>query len=199
MDVNPIRRLPTRADEWRLVGRTVRLVLSIPEYAVLSVTYTILGLSLFVLSRNVAVLRQVIIGGDLPLATKGVILVELYPFIGIGYTALQGAVLVTTAVLVGVNLGVATYHFREHGLSVGQGSGSIGGIGLGLLGAGCAACGSAVLAGLLSIAGASGLLLALPLDGLEFSALAMLALLLSLYWLAEGMRGGDIGGCPVDV
>lgn len=199
MDINPIRRLPTRADEWRLVGRTVRLVLSIPAYAVLSVTYTVLGLSLFVLSRNVAVLRQVIIGGDLPVATKGVILVELYPFIGTGYTALQGAVLVTTAVLVGVNLGVATYHFREHGLSVGQGSGSIGGIGLGLLGAGCAACGSAVLAGLLSIAGASGLLLALPLDGLEFSSLAMLALLLSLYWLAEGMRGGDIGGCPIDV
>lgn len=199
MAVNPLHRLPTRAHDWRLTGRTVRLVLSIPAYAVLSVTYAVLGLSLFVLSQNTAVLRQVVFGGDLPLAIRGAVLVELYPFIGTAYTALQGAVLVTTGVLVGVNLGVATYHFHEHGLSVGQGSGSLGGIGLGLLGAGCAACGSAVLTGLLSIAGASGLLLALPLDGLEFSALAMVALLLSLYWLAEGMRGGDIGGCPVEV
>nr|WP_321168874.1 hypothetical protein [Halorubrum sp. CBA1125] len=176
----------------------MRLVLSIPQYTVLSLIYAIFGLSLFVLSRNVAVLRQIVIGGDLPLATRGVVLLELYPFIGTAYTALQGAVLVMTAVLIGTNLSVATYHFREHGLSLGQGSGSVGGIGLGLLGAGCAACGSAVLGGLLSIAGASSFLLALPLDGFEFSVLAMLVLLLSLYWLAEGMRGGEIGGCPVE-
>jgi hypothetical protein len=165
----------------------------------LSVAYAVLGLSLFVLSRNVAVLRQVVIGGDLPGATRGAVLVELYPFVGTGYTALQGSVLVATAFLIGINLSVATYHFRVHGLSVGQGSGSLGGIVLGLFGAGCAACGSAVLAGLLSVAGASGLLLVLPLDGLEFSVLAMVALLLSLYWLADGMRGGEIASCPVDV
>lgn len=87
-------------------------------------------------------------------------LVGLYPVVGIGYTAVRGTVIVATAVLVGVNLAVATYPFGEYGLSVGQASGSLGGIVLGLFGAGCAACGSALLAGLLSLAGASGLLLA---------------------------------------
>jgi hypothetical protein len=128
---------------------------------------------------------------------RATVLVELYPFVGTAYTTLQGAVLVLTAVLVGINMAVATYHVREHSLSVSQGSGSLGGIVLGTLGAGCAACGSAVLAGLLSVAGASGLLLALPLDGLEFSLLAVVALLLSLYWLADGMRGAEIAGCPL--
>jgi len=69
---------------------------------------------------------------------------------------------------------------------------------LGALGAGCAACGSAVLAGVLSLVGASGLALLLPLDGVEFAALASVALVLSMYWLADGMRGGSIDGCPVD-
>jgi hypothetical protein len=190
-------RLPTSIDEWRLVGRTVRLVLSLPQYAALATGYAVLGLSVFVFSRNVTLLRQVILGSSLPLAGRATVTAELYPFIGTAYTTLQGTVLVLTAVLIGINMAVATYHFREHGLSVGQGSGSLGGIVLGTLGAGCAACGSAVLAGLLSVAGASGLLLALPLDGLEFSVLAGFLLLLSLYWLADGMRGGEIAGCPL--
>ena len=94
---------------------------------------------------------------------------------------------------------MVAYHVREHGLSARGGGGSAAGVVLGALGAGCAACGSAVLAGVLSLVGASGLALFLPLDGAEFAVLASVALLLSMYWLAEGMRGGVIGGCPVDV
>lgn len=177
----------------------MRLVLSIPQYAVLAAGYTVLGLSVFVFSRNGAILRQIILGGSLPWGSKMAIIVELYPFIGTAYTALQGTTLILTAALIGINMTVATYHFLEHGLSVSQGSGSLGGIILGTLGAGCAACGSAILAGLLSVAGASGLLLMLPFDGLEFSVLAIFVLLLSLYWLANGMRGGEIAGCPLSV
>ncbi|MFC6724776.1 hypothetical protein ACFQE1_10400 [Halobium palmae] len=50
-----------------------------------------------------------------------------------------------------------------------------------------------------SLFGASGLLLLLPLEGLEFSLLAGVALVLSMYWIADGMRGGEVNGCPVDV
>ena len=68
-----------------------------------------------------------------------------------------------------------------------------------MLGAGCAACGPAVLVGLLSLVGAAGLLTLLPFEGLELTALAALALVLSIFWIADGMRGGMIRGCPVDV
>jgi hypothetical protein len=91
------------------------------------------------------------------------------------------------------------YHVREHGLSAEGSGGSAIGVFLGLLGAGCAACGSAILVGVLSLVGAAGLATALPLEGLEFSGLAVVALLLSTYWLADGMRGGEIRGCPVDL
>jgi len=195
VDLRP--RVPTSVDEWQLVGRTVRLVLSLPQYAVLAVGYAALGLSVFVFSRNLAILRQIVLGSSLPWVSRATVLAELYPFVGTAYTTLQGTILALTAILIGINMAVATYHVREHRLSVGQGSGSLGGVVLGTLGAGCAACGSAVLAGLLSVVGASGLLLALPLDGLEFSVLAVFVLVLSLYWLADGMRGGEIAGCPL--
>jgi hypothetical protein len=53
--------------------------------------------------------------------------------------------------------------------------------------------------GLLSLVGVSTSLLFLPLEGLEFALGAVVVLTLSIYWLADGMRGGEINGCPVDL
>ena len=164
--------LPTRRADWRLMGRTARLVLGGPGYA---------------------------LTGALPPAARVELLVSQFPFVGPAFPPLQGSLLVAVAVLTGVDVTMATYHFREHGVSVREGGSSAAGVFLGTLGAGCAACGSAVLAGLLSLVGGSGLLLLLPLDGLEFALGASVVLLLSVYWLADGMRGGEIRGCPVDL
>ncbi|WP_424016376.1 hypothetical protein ACOZ4N_01190 (plasmid) [Halorientalis pallida] len=177
----------------------MRLVLSIPTYAVLAVGYGLLAVSVFVFSRNVALLRDVILFSDVPPGAKFEILVAMYPGLGAGYNAGQSVLLLATGILVGINLSLVTYHLLEHRVSLSGGSGSLGGVVLGTLGAGCASCGSALLLGLLSLFGASGLLTLLPLDGLEFALLALLVLVLSIYWLADGMRGGTIRGCPVEV
>lgn len=192
-------RLPTRPRDWRLMGRSVRLVLSMPVYAALTAVYAVLGLTLFVFSRNVGVLRDLILFGEFPLGNRVEVLVAMYPGLGAAYTPGQAVALLVTALLVGVDLALVTYHFREHGVSVREGSGGVGGVLLGTLGGGCAACGSALLAGLLSLFGAGGALTLLPLDGLEFALVAIVALLLSIYWLAEGMRGAEVAGCPVDL
>lgn len=199
MSTARLPRLPTRRADWRLMGRTVRLVLTIPGYAVLAGVTAIVALSLFVLPTNLPLVRNLVVGGSLPLENRLAILVELYPFVGTDFGPLQSGVLVLTAALVGANVALAVYHFREHRVSIRNGSGSLAGVVLGTLGAGCAACGSAVLAGLLGILGVSGALTLLPLEGLEFALLALGVVVLSVYWLADGMRGGEINGCPVDI
>jgi hypothetical protein len=191
-------RLPTRAEDWRLLGRTVRLVLGIPGYALLAVAAGLVALSLFVLSQNLSAVGFALTG-PLPLANRIDILLGLFPFLGTSFEPVTGAALVAVAVLSGVDIAVVVYHVREHGLSREAGGGSAVGVFLGVLGAGCAACGSAILVGLLSLFGAAGLVTALPLEGLEFTLLALGVLVLSLYWLADGMRGGEIRGCPVDI
>jgi len=196
--MSEMRRLPTTADDWRLMARTARLVLSVPRYALLALVAAVAGLSLFSFSLNGALVRFAVTDPFLSLAARLELLAALYPFVGAGFGPLQGLLLVAVAVLVGVDVAMATYHVREHGLSVQQGGSSAAGLLLGTLGAGCAACGTAVLAGLLSLVGASGALLLLPLEGLEFALLALVALLLSIHWLADGMRGGEVAGCPVD-
>lgn len=190
-------RLPTTPGDWRLVGRTLRLVLGIPAYAALAAVLAVAALSVFSFAQNPGFVALAL-SGSLPLADRFTVLAELYPFVGTSYGLLDGLAVVAVAGLTGVNLALVAYHVREHGLSRRGSGGSAVGVFLGVLGAGCAACGSALLAGLLSLVGAAGLVTALPLEGFEITLLAAGALVLSLYWLAEGMRGGEVRGCPVD-
>ena len=191
-------RLPTRGADWRLMGRTARLVLTLPTYAAVAVTASVLALTAFSVSLNVGVVLDLVVGGSLDLGGRLTVLGELYPFVGTFFTPAQGLLLVAVSLLTGVDIAMATYHFREHGLDLQQGGAGAAGVLLGALGAGCAACGSAVLLGLLSLVGVSTTLLFLPLDGLEFAVGAVVVLTLSIYWLADGMRGGEINGCPVE-
>ena len=189
--------VPSSADDWRLVGRTARLVLSVPTYAVVALLAAGVGLSLFVFSLNLP-LVELALTGTLPTSARFTILANLYPFVGSAFDLIQGGLLVAVAVLFGVDVAMVTYHLREHGVSLSGGGGSVVGAVLGALGAGCAACGSALLVGILSLFGVSTTLLFLPLDGLEFALLALVALLLSIHWVADGMRGGRVAGCPVE-
>jgi hypothetical protein len=187
-------RLPTRGTDWRLMGRTARLVLGVPTYAVVAVVTGAVALAGFVFSTNLALVGDVA-AGRIPAS----VLPELFPFVGTSYDPLTGTVVVLVAALVGVDLALVAYHVREHRLAAeGSAGGSLLGVLLGTLGAGCAACGSAVLAGLLSLFGVAGAVTLLPLDGLEFALLALVTLVLSIHWLADGMRGGDVRGCPIE-
>lgn len=190
--------LPTRLRDWRLVSRSVRLVLGIPTYLFVAVVSAVLALSVFVWSRNLTLLLDVVVFGSVSLGSRLAVLVGLYPFLGTGYNLVQSVVIVGSSILVGVNVALISYHVRAIGFEVRSGSGGFLGVVLGTLGAGCAACGSALLAGVLSLLGAGGVLALLPLDGLEFSLAAVGVMVVSLYWIAEGMRGSEVRGCPVD-
>ncbi len=188
-------RLPTRVRDWRLMGRTARLVLGAPGYAALAVVAGGAATTLFVLSQNLPLVGDVLVGGTLPLGAR------LRVFLGLfrSFALHTFAVLALVGVLTGVDVAMVAYHLREHRVTLAEGGGSVVGVVLGTLGAGCAACGSAVLAGVLGLLGAGGLLTLLPLDGLEFALLALVALVLSIHWLADGMRGGEVRGCPVEL
>jgi hypothetical protein len=192
-------RLPTRRRDWRLVARTVRLVLGVPAYAGVAAVGTVAALPQFVAGQNPSLVGTLVVGGSLPLSNRLTILLELFPFVGTNYGPAAGALLVAVATATGVDVAMLAYHLREHGLSARDGTAGTAGAVIGALGAGCSACGAVLLTGLLSLVGATGLLTLLPFEGLELSVLGLAVLLLSVYWLAEGLRGGEIRGCPVDV
>lgn len=190
-------RLPTRRRDWRLLVRTVRLVLGIPLYAAVAALAGAAGLTLFVATQNPDIVVFALVG-PLEASDSLRVLVGLYPYLGTSYGTLSDPLLVVVAVLVGVDVAMLAYHVREHGLAAEDGASGTAGVVLGALGAGCGACGAVLLTGLLSLVGATGALALLPLEGTELTLLAVVVLVLSVYWLAEGLRGGEIRGCPVD-
>lgn len=180
------------------MGRTARLVVTLPGYAALATVTALAGLSVFVFSLNTSLVAFAASGTGLSIGSRLAILVNLYPFVGSAFGPIQGGLLVLVAALLGVDVAMVGYHLREFGLGLQQGGSGVVGVVLGTLGTGCAACGSALLVGLLSLVGLPGSLLVLPLDGLEFTLLGLVTLVLSIFWVADGMRGGKVAGCPVD-
>lgn len=180
------------------MARIARLVVGVPRYGLSALAAALAALTLSVASLNPSLVGFALTGSGLAPADRLVLLVELYPFVGTAFGPVQGALLAVVAGLVGVDVAMLAYHLGEHGVSIRAGGSGAAGLVLGALGAGCAACGTALLAGVLSLAGVGLSLSVLPLDGLEFALLAVLALLLSIHWVAVGMRGGEVAGCPIE-
>lgn len=191
--------LPTTRADWERMGRATRLVLTQPRWGVTAALVSFFTLSLLVLPLNLGYLSIVVLGGQLPLDQRVVALVELYPLWGGTGDVLRGALLYAISGVIGVNLTMLGYHLLEHDLGATQGSTSTAGTVVAALGAGCPTCGAGIVAGGLSVTGLSGLLVSLPLHGLEFLLGGIGVALLALHWTVEGMRGAEVNGCPVDL
>ena len=100
---------------------------------------------------------------------------------------LNAAYVVAVSVLLGLNIAAFIYFYRSvhkgfDGKSIGAG---LGGGFLAFLGAGCASCGTFIATYVLGLLGAQGLLLWLPLGGMEFAIVGIVGLVVSLYLVCK--------------
>jgi len=170
--------------------------------------YLILGLAfaavVFVIALwlpNFRLVWQIAASTSVPLATKIEILAGLVGSIATNFTLFSALSLVVIALLSGANVAIAVYRMKLRRQIIGQmrqpGLGmSLGGLGSGLLGVGCAACGTFVLGPVLSLAGVGGILTLLPFSGQEFAVLGIFLLGLSLYFTAR--RLGEPLACSAE-
>ncbi len=171
------------------VESTVDTVVSIhrrPVYLFLTAFLSLASLSLFVVSGNLSFFLDFVLTGGASLGRRLSALVSLYPFSGDGFTSGSGTALLAVSVLLAANVSLFVYHFTDGG-SVRGGGGSAAGGFLGVLGAGCAACGSALLATVFGVSASAGLLASLPLHGVEIALLAGAVLLLVLHWTSQAV------------
>lgn len=95
-------------------------------------------------------------------------------------TPLSRTILFTLVVLAGVNVSLFAYYLK-HRLAMGREMGmSLFGTMLGLVGVGCASCGSVVLSSMFGLAATAGFLALLPLRGLEFGLISIVLLVVSI-------------------
>jgi len=177
-------RLPTTVADWRYAVGVVAEVQRKPVYAAFTLLTAFVALTVFVVPGNFSLVTNVVVFGDAAVTDRLKVLADLYPFFG--EALVTSLLLVSAAVLIGVNISVLVHGYMNG--SVGGAGGSAAGTTLATLGAGCAACGSAVLAAFFSATAVAGALAFLPFGGSELVAGGVVVLALSVFWAADATR-----------
>lgn len=166
-------------------------------FLALGVALTILSATL--LLPNKSILFQVLMSESFSLTQKFAFVIKLFGSITTNFTFFSATYLLVVATLFAVNIVLLTFYIRRR-----QGSNhskkahfaSIGGFVSGVLGIGCAACGSVVLTALFGLIGAGSIIAFLPLQGLEFGIVGIVLLLFSTHYLIKKISDPLV--CKID-
>lgn len=124
---------------------------------------------------------------SIALGDKFIFPVRLLESITTNFTVLSATYTVAIALLVGINVALATYILREQRRQLSTAGITAGTFGIlsGSVGMGCAACGSLIVSSLLATVGGAGALALLPLRGGEFGLLGVVLLGIATYYLVR--------------
>ncbi|MGH9782762.1 MAG: hypothetical protein ACRD88_01140 [Terriglobia bacterium] len=168
-----------------------------PWYIALASALAIVAFLLAVWLPNLGLIGEVFSDSSAPLATKLGIALSLLGGIGTNFSPLSAGYTIAIAVLFGISAAMIVYLLKQKrvaaaGQTIAIGSG---GVASGVVGIGCAACGSLILGAALPSFGAAGALAALPLRGEEFGILSVALLLVSLLLISKKIA--QRVACPV--
>lgn len=157
-----------------------------PTYMVLAL---VISASIFVLAvwlPNIRLIAGVVSSPEVPFINKIALPLSLLGSIGTNFTPLSASYTIAIALLFGMYIAMITYFLKRRFKEVGQSGVVTGflGIASGVLGVGCAACGSFLLTSL-TLVGAGGVLTLLPLGGSEFGILGAILLAVAVYMTAK--------------
>lgn len=158
-----------------------------PSYIVLALVVACLVLVIAVWFPNLNLIIGVLGTSGVSLEDKIAVLISLLGSLGTNFSLLSASYTVAIAILFGMNVALLVFLGRRRLGEVQQGGVATGFLGLisGMLGIGCAACGTFLASGLFAFFGGSGALLLLPLGGSEFGILGVVLLLLSVILTAR--------------
>ncbi len=169
-----------------MVIQALQKVFRKPSYVVLALC---ISASVFVLAvwlPNIRLVADIVTTPGIPLSSKFEFPISLLGAIATNFTPLSATYTIVIATLFGMYIAMTTYFLRRRIKEVGQGGVATGFLGItsGVLGIGCAACGSFLLTSL-SLVGASGVLTFLPLAGSEFGIIGVALLGIAVYATAR--------------
>jgi hypothetical protein len=158
-----------------------------PAYAIFAL---VIGSSTFAFATwfpNLSLIVEVMGHPDATLAQKIELSVSLLGSITTNFSALSATYTILISILFGINLAMLAYFLRNRIALVRESGVATGALGVvsGLLGVGCAACGSLILTSVLSLVGVAGVLAFFPLKGAEFGILGVLLLFWSVFLVAK--------------
>ncbi len=157
-----------------------------PRFTLLAVAVTVAVFLFAVWLPNLGLIKSVVFDSSVPIESKINLPIQLVGSITTNFTVLSALYTIVIAILFGIYIAMLTYFLKRRIKAGGQGGVATGffGIASGVLGIGCAACGSFLLTSF-SIVGVSGVLAFLPLGGSEFGIIGVILLAVAVYMTAK--------------
>ncbi|MBI4206314.1 MAG: hypothetical protein HY527_14935 [Betaproteobacteria bacterium] len=168
-----------------------------PSYIAFAGALAIVAFLLAVWLPNLGLLGDVFFESGAPLAAKLGIALSLLGGIGTNFSPLTAGSTIAIAVLFGISAAMIVYLLKQRrvaaaGQNIAIGSGAMAS---GVVGIGCAACGSLILGGVVPFLGTAGVLVLLPLEGAEFGILSVALLVVSLLLISKTIAEPAV--CPL--
>ena len=173
-----------------MVIQALQKVFRRPTYILLALITSATVFAFAVWLPNIPLIVKVMGHPGIPLTQNLDLPISLLGSIVTNFTLLSASYTIAIAILFGLNLGMIVYFLRRKISEVRQSGITTGFLGVmsGVVGVGCAACGSFLLTSGLAFIGASGILAFLPLAGGEFGILGVILLALSIYLTAKQIQ-----------
>ena len=173
-----------------MLFQALQKVFQRPTYTILALVASLAIFTFAVWLPNIRLIATVVSSADASFSQKLGIPISLLGSIATNFTALSASYTIAIAILFGVNLAMVIYFLKRKISEVKQTGITTGflGIASGVLGMGCAACGSFLLTSGLSLVGASGILALLPFAGVEFGIIGVILLSASIYLTAKQIQ-----------
>lgn len=171
-----------------VLQRSLQQVLVKPAYIFLAL-FIAAGVLLFsIWLPNLSLVKNTLFSSYLSAVQKTNLLIATLGGFVTNFTLFSRLLTITVAVLFGINSTMLFYYLRKKVVlekSLGAG---FGGILTGLIGVGCASCGSVILSSIFGLGATAGFIGVLPLKGQEFGLLSIGILSISIYKLAQKIQ-----------
>lgn len=168
-----------------ILGQSFRKVFSHPLYITLAVIVGGLLLTFAIWLPNLHLIGQIFSSKSLTIAQKTNVAVSFLGALETNFTPLSRNITIVISALAGVNIAFLVYYLKTRLSFEKEAGASMGGMVLGLLGVGCASCGSVIFSTFFGLSVAVGFLGVLPLKGQEFGLAGVALLLISIYLTSQ--------------
>jgi len=168
------------------------------SYLLLAGATTLLTFAFAVWLPNIRLLLSLVTDPTVPISVKVSFPIRLFESIATNFTTLSASYTIIIALLTGINVALFVYYVKRQRRLAQEGL-MVGSVGIvsGVLGMGCAACGSLILTSLLGTAGGIGVIAFLPLRGGEFGILGVALLGIATYLLAKQIEKPMVCEVPI--
>lgn len=166
--------------------KAIKLVFKNTRYIITGIVFAILVYILFVMTNKAGFISFTIKSDMFDLFTRIKLIVSSLFSIETNFSSyLSFSVIVLVAIVAGINIAMLVYLLRRQAKASKEAGASFFGILAGMLGIGCAACGSVILTSLFGLGFTAGLISFLPFDGAEFMILSVIVIFASVYYVSK--------------